>query len=101
MQRRWRRRSLPKWKVGYAAYQEAVKNVTATLVIDDKDDDSWQKALPPRPWGHKPIKVDLARQEETGERLPSLPCGAPHAHTTLGLYTQSPLRRPSWVAVRS
>ncbi|KAK1644416.1 hypothetical protein QYE76_062221 [Lolium multiflorum] len=51
-----------KWMVVYAAYHEAVKNGTATLVIDGEDEDSGQKALPPRPRGHKATKAGLTRE---------------------------------------
>jgi hypothetical protein len=32
------------------------------LVVDDEDDEPGQKALPPRPRGHKATKADLARE---------------------------------------
>jgi hypothetical protein len=52
----------PKWKVGYAAYHEAVKNEIAALVVDGEENDHGQKALPPRPWIHKAMKADLAQE---------------------------------------
>lgn len=55
----------PKWRVGFAAYQEAIKNGTASLVIDGEDDDPGQKTLPPLPRGHKATKADLAREAST------------------------------------
>jgi hypothetical protein len=38
-----------KWRISYAAYNEAIKNGTATLIVDGEDDEPGQKALPPRP----------------------------------------------------
>jgi hypothetical protein len=40
-----------KWRVGYEAYQEAIKNGTTTVVVDGEDGESGQNALPPRPRG--------------------------------------------------
>jgi hypothetical protein len=44
------------------AYHEAFKNETAMVVVDSEDDDSGQKALPPRPRGHKVTKANLDRE---------------------------------------
>jgi hypothetical protein len=51
-----------KWRVGYATYHEAVKNGTATLVVNGEDDDPGQNALPPHPRSHKASKADLSRE---------------------------------------
>jgi hypothetical protein len=51
-----------KWIVSYAAYQEAIKNGTTTVVVDVEDDEPGHNALPPRPQGHKFTKADLARE---------------------------------------
>jgi hypothetical protein len=51
----------PKWKLGYASYNEAVKNGTTTVVVDGEDD-APDNALPPRPRGHKSTKDDLAHK---------------------------------------
>jgi hypothetical protein len=42
------------------AYNEAVKNGRTTLIVDSEDDEPGQKALAPRPRGHKVTKADLA-----------------------------------------
>jgi type IV secretory pathway VirB10-like protein len=51
-----------KWQTSFAAYDEAVKNVTAPVVVDDEDDDHGRQALPPRPRSHKATMADLARE---------------------------------------
>jgi hypothetical protein len=51
-----------KWRVGYATNHDVVKHGTTTLVVDGEDDDLGQNALPPRLWGHKATKADLARE---------------------------------------
>jgi hypothetical protein len=53
------------WRVGYAAYQEAVKNGTTTVVLDDEDDEPGQNALPPCPRGHKSTKANFSREAST------------------------------------
>jgi hypothetical protein len=74
-----------KWKIGYAAYNEVIKNGTTTVVVDGEDDAPGQNALPPRPRGHKSTKADLARSRSlktpwlsgmrrtAGRRRPLLP----------------------------
>jgi hypothetical protein len=49
----------------YETYHEAVKSWTTMLVVDSKDDDPRQKALPPCSLGHKYTKADLAREAST------------------------------------
>ncbi|KAK1660770.1 hypothetical protein QYE76_048929 [Lolium multiflorum] len=55
-----KRKSTQKWQTSFAAYDEAVKNVTTPVVVDDEDDDHGRQALLPRPRGHKATKTDLA-----------------------------------------
>ncbi|KAK1663471.1 hypothetical protein QYE76_051630 [Lolium multiflorum] len=59
----WKKlKEAPKWRISYVAYNEAVKNGVATLVMDGEDDEPGQKALSPRPWDRKATKADLARE---------------------------------------
>jgi hypothetical protein len=56
----------PKWKIGYAAYMEALKNGTA--MTDVEDDAPGQNALPSRQSGKKStkvLKVMLAESQDT------------------------------------
>jgi hypothetical protein len=53
------------WRVGYAAYQEAVKNGTSIVVVDGEDDKLGQNALPPCPRGHKSTKANFSREAST------------------------------------
>jgi hypothetical protein len=58
-------KDVSKWRIGYTAYHEAVKNGTATLVVDGEDDDHGQKARPPCPRA-----IRLARPILPGKHLP-------------------------------
>jgi hypothetical protein len=49
-----------KWRVGYEAYKEAIKNGTTMVVVDGKDGAPGPNARPPHHWGQKSTKTDLA-----------------------------------------
>jgi hypothetical protein len=53
------------WRVGYAAYQEAVKNGTSIVVVDGEDGKLGQNALPRCPRGHKSTKANFSREAST------------------------------------
>jgi hypothetical protein len=52
-------------EVGLAAYNEALKNGTAAILVDGDDDSHGQNALPSRSRGYNFTKANLARQAST------------------------------------
>jgi hypothetical protein len=78
---RWNRlKEDPKWKIGYTAYKEALKNGTATVLLDGEDNAPGQNALPSRPReqkihegrsGHRSFSPSFEREvgEDAGSPL--------------------------------